>query len=76
MRRNALAVAFTLFALTLLSAMFAFSAEKQHKWERGKVIAQNLSSSPAGVYAAPEKPYTTPSLIGHLSHEDQILPGY
>lgn len=53
MRRYALAVVLTLFALTLVSRMFAFPAEKQHNWERGKVISQNLSSSPAGTYAAP-----------------------
>ncbi len=54
MRRYTVAVAITLLlALPSLSAMFAFSSEKQHNWERGKVIAQDLSSSPAGTYAAP-----------------------
>jgi hypothetical protein len=53
MRRCALAVVLFLFALPSLSGTFAFSSEKQHNWERGKVIAQDLSSSPAGTYAAP-----------------------
>lgn len=53
MRRYALTIALTLFALTLLSPIFASSAKKQPNWERGKVISQNLTSSPAGTYAAP-----------------------
>ncbi len=29
------------------------SSKEQHNWERGKVIAQDISSSPVGTYAAP-----------------------
>ena len=52
MGRHALLVAVT--ALVLISAStVVFPKEKLQNWERGKVVSQDLSSSPAGTYAAP-----------------------
>jgi hypothetical protein len=53
MRRYCAHAAVAGFIFALLSATVAPSKEREHIWEHGVVVSQNLSSSPAGTYAAP-----------------------